>query len=222
MIPIIDTQPGFLVVHKPAGVHFHSQDGQAGLVAQLEAQQGDKLYPVHRLDTPTSGLLLLARTPESARVLTEAFTAHSVEKRYLALSDQKPKKKQGRVKGGMAKARRGAWKLIRDNTNLADTQFVSQSVSPGLRAYLLRPRSGRTHQIRVALKSLGAPILGDSLYGGNEADRLYLHALALSFALDGQHYDYWLPPTVGDAFVSPALTQQLADWQQNPPRYPGT
>ncbi|SHI02591.1 TIGR01621 family pseudouridine synthase [Ferrimonas marina] len=220
MIPILEQHPAFVLVDKPAGVHFHSQDGGPGLVAQTEAQLGEKLYPVHRLDTPTSGLLLLARSAQSAAALTEQFAAHQVEKRYLALSDQKPKKKQGTIKGGMAKARRGAWKLTPDRDNFALTQFVSASVVPGLRAFLLRPRSGRTHQIRVALKSLGAPILGDALYGGNAADRTYLHALGLAFELEGQRFEFWQPPTQGDQYLLPELSDQLEQWREAPPSWP--
>ncbi len=213
------THPDFLVVYKPAGVHFHSQDGQPGLVAQLEARLGASLYPVHRLDTPTSGLLVLARHPAAAATLTAQFTAHQVEKRYLALSAQKPKKKQGTVKGGMAKARRGAWKLTQGRENLALTQFVSHSLRPGIRAFLLRPRSGRTHQIRVALKSLGAPILGDALYGGTDADRTYLHALSLGFDWQGEWQQFWLAPRQG-AHWGEELDALLSQWQAEDPHWP--
>lgn len=216
---VIHQHPDFVVVAKPAGVHFHSQDGNAGLVAQLEAQLNESLYPVHRLDTPTSGLLVLARHPAAAATLTALFTAHQVEKRYLALSGHKPKKKQGTVKGGMAKARRGAWKLTPGQENWATTQFVSHSLRPGIRAFLLRPRSGRTHQIRVALKSLGAPILGDALYGGSDADRTYLHAWSLGFDWQGQWQQFWLAPQQGEQWVE-GLAPLLAQWQQDDPAWP--
>ncbi|MBY5993372.1 TIGR01621 family pseudouridine synthase [Ferrimonas balearica] len=220
MAKILHSHPDFLLVDKPAGVHFHSQTGSAGLVAQLAEETGEALYPVHRLDTPTSGLLLLARSPAAAAALTERFTEHKVEKRYLALSAHKPKKKQGTVKGGMAKARRGAWKLVPGQTQFAVTQFVSHSLRPGVRAFLLRPRSGRTHQIRVALKSLGAPILGDGLYGGAEADRTYLHALGLAFEWQGERLSFWCPPTQG-ALWGDELSPLLEQWQQSPPSWPG-
>ncbi|MBY5922747.1 TIGR01621 family pseudouridine synthase [Ferrimonas balearica] len=220
LIPTIEhTHPDFLVVYKPAGVHFHSQDGNAGLVAKLEAQLGESLYPVHRLDTPTSGLVVLARHPAAAATLTEQFTAHQVEKRYLALSTQKPKKKQGTIKGGMAKARRGAWKLTQERENFAITQFISHSLRPGVRAFLLRPRSGRTHQIRVALKSLGAPILGDALYGGDEADRTYLHAWSLGFDWQGEWQQFWLSPRQGEVWGE-ELAPLLSQWQSNDPDWP--
>jgi tRNA pseudouridine32 synthase/23S rRNA pseudouridine746 synthase len=157
--------------------------------------------------------MVFAREQSAASELGKAFAERQVEKRYLAISDRKPKKKQGWVRGGMVKARRGAWKLTRGSENLAQTQFVSESLSPGLRAYLLRPRSGRTHQLRVALKSVGAPILGDGLYGGSEADRCYLHAAGLRFELGGQRHDYWRLPDAGEAFCTPEFTAVAGAWR---------
>jgi len=61
----------------------------------------------------------------------------------------------------MLKARRGAWKLARSKESPALTEFVSTSLGQGLRLFLLRPYTGKTHQLRVAMKSLGAPIIGD-------------------------------------------------------------
>ncbi|SDI33774.1 tRNA pseudouridine32 synthase / 23S rRNA pseudouridine746 synthase [Ferrimonas sediminum] len=221
MIPILHQHPDFVVINKPAGIHFHSQDGQPGLVVQLERQLSLKLYPVHRLDTVTSGVLVLATNPATAAALTEAFSGHRMEKRYLALSDRKPKKKQGSIKGHIVKARRGAWKLAREGEgNPAHTQFVSHGLGQGQRAYLLRPLSGKTHQIRVTLKSLGAPILGDALYGGSEAERTYLHALSLTFDLGGQEHHFYALPKQGAEFQAPALLTQLQQWQQTPPLWP--
>ncbi|USD37439.1 TIGR01621 family pseudouridine synthase [Ferrimonas sp. SCSIO 43195] len=221
MIPILHQHRDFVVINKPAGIHFHSQDGQPGLVVQLERQLSLKLYPVHRLDTVTSGVLVLATNPATAAALTEAFSTHQMEKRYLALSDRKPKKKQGSIKGHIVKARRGAWKLARDGDgNPAHTQFVSHGLGQGLRAYLLRPLSGKTHQIRVTLKSLGAPILGDALYGGSETDRTYLHALSLAFELNGHSHHFYALPQQGPEFATPALLTQLQQWQQTPPLWP--
>ncbi|MCH1925948.1 TIGR01621 family pseudouridine synthase [Shewanella sp. C32] len=210
---IIADEPDFIVVDKAPGVHFHSQDGTAGLVAQLEHDLDTKLYSVHRLDTMTSGLLLLARSSAAAAQFTELFTQHQVQKFYLALAQGKPKKKQGWVVGDMAKSRRGMYKLLRSTDNPAITQFFSQSVADGLRLYLLKPLSGKTHQLRVALASLAVPILGDPLYGAaDDAERGYLHAYGLQFDWQGQAYRYLCAPTVGEQFVSPAVTQQLADW----------
>jgi len=201
----------FVVLNKAAGISFHSEQG-AGLVVQAEQALGFKLFPVHRLDKVTSGLIVLARSSEAAAALTSLFSSHQVQKYYLALSFAKPSKKQGWVKGDMVPARRGAWKLLKSQSNPAVSYFVSNGLADmPLRAFLIKPFSGKTHQIRVALKSIGAAIAGDVLYQGTAADRVYLHAFALSFTLGGKLYQYQQMPQQGTYF------QQLSSsdaWQQ--------
>ena len=212
MYQIIADEADFLVIDKAPGVHFHSQDGSAGVMAQLERDLDIKLYSVHRLDTMTSGLLLFAKSSEAAAGFTRLFSEHKVQKYYVALAKGKPKKKQGSIVGDTAKSRRSMYKLLRSKENPAITQFFSQSVAEGLRLYLLKPLSGKTHQLRVALASLGVPILGDSLYGGEEADRGYLHAFALGFEWQGQAYAYRRAPEQGEAFGLDGVKNQLQTW----------
>lgn len=219
MYQIIADEADFLVISKFPKVHFHSQDGTAGVVAQVEQDLGIKLFAVHRLDTPTSGLLILAKSTAAAKQFTELFTAHKVQKYYLALAKGKPKKKQGWVIGDMAKSRRSMFKLLRTKENPAITQFFSVSVGDGLRLYLLKPHSGKTHQLRVALASLGVPILGDELYGGAVADRCYLHAYCLHFryqnAVTGwRDYTYLNIPQQGEVFEFVAVSDALALWHK--------
>ncbi|MCX7127618.1 pseudouridine synthase, partial [Aeromonas sp.] len=163
MYRILFEHPAFLVIDKQPGIGMHDEkgDGEAvnpGLVNRVKADTGLTLYPVHRLDKMTSGLVLLARTTEANRELSMAFAAREVSKQYLALSDRKPKKKQGWVKGDMQKGRGGSWLLARTLENPAISWFDSVSVREGLRLYRIKPQTGKTHQIRVALKSIGAPI----------------------------------------------------------------
>ncbi|WP_394204285.1 TIGR01621 family pseudouridine synthase [Shewanella waksmanii] len=212
MYQIVADEADFMVISKMADVHFHSQDGHPGVMAQLEADLAIKLYSVHRLDSMTSGLLIFAKSAHTAAIFTQMFSQHQVQKYYLALASGKPKKKQGAVIGDMAKARRSMHKLLRSKNNPAITQFFSQSVAPSLRLYLLKPLSGKTHQIRVALASLGVPILGDRLYGGAQADRGYLHAYALSFVYNQQRFDYFCPPTQGEFFTGEEIKNQLQTW----------
>lgn len=219
MYQIIADEADFIVISKFPKVHFHSQDGTAGVVAQVEQDLGIKLFAVHRLDTPTSGLLILAKSTAVAKQFTELFTAHKVQKYYLALAKGKPKKKQGWVIGDMAKSRRSMFKLLRTKENPAITQFFSVSVGDGLRLYLLKPHSGKTHQLRVALASLGVPILGDELYGGAVADRCYLHAYCLHFryqdAVTGwRDYTYLNISQQGEAFQLEAVSDALALWHK--------
>ncbi|MGS3183817.1 TIGR01621 family pseudouridine synthase [Aeromonas taiwanensis] len=195
----------FLVINKSPGLGMHDDAGEPGLVNLVRADTGLELYPVHRLDKMTSGLVLLARTPEANRALSMAFAAREVCKQYLALSDRKPKKKQGWVKGDMEKGRGGSWMLTRTQENPAISWFDSVSVLEGLRLYRIKPQTGKTHQIRVALKSIGAPILGDERYGGTAADRGYLHAWRLAFTLAGEAFDVVCPPDEGARFMRPEL-----------------
>ena len=211
----------FVLVDKAVGVSFHSEDGP-GLVVAVEAALGQKLYAVHRLDKVTSGLLLLATSPQAAAGFTEMFSARLISKFYLALSLCKPKQKQGWVKGDMQPARRGAYKLTSTLHNPALTYFLSAGfdgpateLPEGARLFLLKPYSGKTHQLRVALKSQGAAIAGDALYQGAPADRVYLHAYALAFDWQGEQYQFVCPPTQGGWFGSRAVQQKLTTaWAQ--------
>lgn len=209
---LVDEQADFVVLNKAPGVSFHSDDG-AGLVVLAAQHLGYALYPVHRLDKVTSGLIILARSSQAAAALTALFSIHRIEKYYLALSQGKPAKKQGWVKGDMVPARRGSWKLLSSQHNPAVSYFISQGFSNmPFRAFLIKPYSGKTHQIRVALKSLGAAILGDSQYQGAAADRVYLHAYALRFCLNGTNYQYVQPPTEGVLYQQLCQDDGLANW----------
>ena len=178
--------PDFYIVEKPAGVSFHSEQGTGFFASLAAAFPGEKLYPVHRLDRITSGLLLVARNVEAAKELSALFEQGKVKKTYLALSDQKPKQKQGTIKGDMERTRNGSWKILRTQKNPAITRFTSESVAPGLRLFTLKPQTGKTHQLRVMMKAIGAPILGDERYGGTPSQRGYLHASELEFEWKGE------------------------------------
>jgi tRNA pseudouridine32 synthase/23S rRNA pseudouridine746 synthase len=214
MYQIIADETDFIVIAKSHNVHFHSQDGTAGVMATVEKDLAIKLYSVHRLDTLTSGLLLLAKSSKAAAEFTQLFTDHKVQKYYLALAKGKPKKKQGSIIGDMAKSRRSMHKLLRTMENPAKTQFLSQSVAEGLRLYLLKPLTGKTHQLRVALASIGVPILGDLLYGGEEADRGYLHAFSLDFVFRDKAYKYTAFPIDGSCFAAEGTIKQLQIWSK--------
>ena len=192
--------PDFWVFDKPAGASFHSEGG-AGFFAELQTQfPTETLFPVHRLDKITSGLLLIARNKLAAAQFQTLFNDKKIRKTYLALSDAKPTKKQGWIKGDMEKSRNGSWKLTRTNTNPAVTQFHSLSLQEGLRLFVLQPHTGRTHQLRVAMKSLGSPIVGDTRYGGSDADRGYLHAAMLQFDWNGEQQLIQSLPADGKLF----------------------
>lgn len=218
---LIENNEHFLVIYKKPNTSFHSEDGVRGLFETVKQTQGlAELYPVHRLDKVTSGLLVMAKTAAANQELVNQFKHREVQKFYLAISGKKPKKKQGLIKGDMEPARRGAWKLISTHTNPAITQFFSTSLGEGKRLFIVKPHTGKTHQIRVALKSIGAPILGDALYADaascRDIDRVYLHAFSLAFKFNGQDYCFTELPREGDLYTraefNTAIKTFLSPW----------
>lgn len=189
-IPIIYQHQDFIIINKPYNLSVHRDDNQHSLMDIVAEQVSlPQLWLVHRLDKATSGLLILAKHALAAAQLGQLFAEHKIEKHYIALSASKPKKKQGLIIGDMVKTRNGNWKLSHQRNNPAITRFYSYGCENGLRLFHLLPQTGKTHQLRVAMKSLGSPILGDHRYGStlSEAiDRTYLHAYALKFNYQNQ------------------------------------
>lgn len=203
----------FVVINKHSAINFHSENGEFGVVVAAERALQCKLYSVHRLDKMTSGLLLLAKSPQIAAQLSALFVTQQIQKYYLAISDKKAKKKQGLIQGGMQKSRRGMWKLSKDKNNLAVTQFFSYSLGDGKRLFVIKPHTGKTHQIRVALKSIASAICGDPLYAEKSAayDRGYLHAYQIDFSLNGHDFNFTALPESGSLFKSESFVNKLQE-----------
>lgn len=220
MFDILFTHPDFVVINKHPDVSVHKDDGDTMLLQEVGKVSGDnQLYLVHRLDKMTSGLLLLARNRQAAAVLSGLFAQRQIEKYYLAIGSKKPKKKQGLVIGDMQRSRRSSWKLINSKDNPAVTQFFSLAGEAGERLFLCRPHTGKTHQIRVALKSVGSPITGDPVYNpSSDADRGYLHAFALRFSYQGEMFSFICDPAqyslLGLKWQAEPVSRALEQWQQ--------
>jgi len=210
MYTLLNETEWFLVLSKHPEVSFNNEhDSENGLFKTLKSDfPNNDLHAVHRLDKVTSGLLLIAKNATVASELSELFQNKNIKKTYIALSDQKPKKKQGTVAGDIKRSRRGTWKLSRTHEHPSKTQFTSFSVQPNLRAFILSPLTGKTHQLRVVMKSIGSPILGDTLYSGTIADRTYLHAYKLEFTFREQSYVYTHLPLFGQQFINHKQTLQ--------------
>lgn len=231
MYDIIDEQRDFVIVYKKPDTSFHSETGEPGLFESVK-QQGNypTLFPVHRLDKITSGVLVMAKTPIANQILCKQFELRQIEKFYLAISQKKPVKKEGLIKGDMQPARRGAWMLTKQCNNPAVTQFFSKGIGDGRRLFIVRPSTGKTHQIRVALKSIGAPIAGDNLYADSNQqagiDRSYLHAYSLAFTFEGRHYRYHCLPREGHWFLDElfmfAVTEYISPWDLHWPKLAGS
>ena len=202
----------FMVIAKPARVTMHQASTVTSYPAilpllreYLAKQTASKqlviaydpatLHLVHRLDDHTSGCLIIAKHAIAAERFRLLFSKHRVQKYYVALSDTKGKRKQGWVKGDMVNKRRGQWALTKTINQPAISYFFRQGLGNGLYLYWIKPFSGKTHQVRVALKSNSSAILGDTHYGGTPAQRIYLHAYALHFEYNSQEINVACPVT---------------------------
>ena len=179
---VIYENDDFLVASKPAGLEYH---GDGGVVALIRQDYAD-LFGVHRLDKDTTGAMIFAKNKEAASKFGLMFQNGLITKTYIALAGNKPSKKQGTISGDIVKTRSGSYTLKRSQEKPSITRFISKSLLEGIRLYWLKPKTGRTHQLRVVLKSLGVPILGDKRYGGDSSDRMYLHAFKLEFDWKGE------------------------------------
>lgn len=199
MTEIIFEHPDFLIVVKPQGISVHDDDGVGFLNLLREERKEASLMLVHRLDKLTSGLMIISRNEDATKVFNEMFKLHQIQKKYLALSSSKPSKKQGTIKGDIEKGRGGAYYLKRSTESPSHTTFTTHAVNER-RVFVLSPKTGKTHQLRVVMKSLGSPILGDKLYGGAESDRMYLHAHELKFHYMGEDFHFVSYPKEGEEF----------------------
>ena len=211
-IKLLYQHAGFIIVHKPSGIASQGDIEQIGICQRVFEQFAIRCFPCHRLDKATSGLMLLATNEQSNSQLSSLFAQQKIQKLYLAIAAGKPKKKQGWVIGDMQKSRRSQYKLLRSKDNPAKTHFISQAISAGKRLYLLKPLSGKTHQLRVALASLGCPILGDDLYGDKTATPLHLHAWQLSFEYQNAPFNFVSDPN-RDEFLTAEAMELIASWQ---------
>ena len=218
-IEVVYQHSDFIIINKPEGISVHKDQEELGLT-ELVAKQLNvpQVWLVHRLDKVTSGLLILALNAESAAEFLRLFSEYKIHKTYLALSSQKPKKKQGLIIGDMKKARDGAWKLCQTKENPAITRFESVSCEPNLRLFILKPQTGKTHQLRVAMKSLGSPILGDGLYGKNieKIDRTYLHATQLEFDYLNDFISVTCLPSQGQFWIKSSVSEQIKAYLAKP------
>jgi 23S rRNA pseudouridine1911/1915/1917 synthase len=214
---ILHSDEHVVVLSKPAGqIVAGTELGDAGsLQLALERQFDDRTKLMHRLDMGASGLMVAARTKRATRVLTPQFREHTIGRRYLAITERSVQ--EGSCTFKLRKDRRRVVLAGKREGMEARTDF-SLVASEGERALLEATLyTGRTHQIRVHLQGLGAPIVGDQSYGGLNADRLCLHAALLEFnhPMGGKRLSFVQPPST-DFFRAGNLNAQLIDPEKNP------
>jgi len=190
-----------IAVDKPAGMVVHVGAGRRSgtLVNALLArygslsESGGELRPgiVHRLDRLTSGVILVARNDLAHQRLAAQFAARQIEKLYLALVHRELKTDRGVIEAliGRDPVRRTRMSARVRQGRAATTEYRVLRRFPGFTYLEVRPRTGRTHQIRTHLASIGHPVVGDPAYGAPRRiegmpplDRYFLHAHRIGFA----------------------------------------
>lgn len=141
---------------------------------------------VHRLDRDTSGVVIMAKTPEVQTMLKRQFQDRKTHKTYYAVISGRPKLDEARIDLPLSRdLKRPTTFRVDANGKPAETFYKVLKTNDEHSLVELRPTTGRTHQLRVHMKYLGHPITGDPVYGSEKADRLYLHAGALEITLPG-------------------------------------
>ncbi len=199
-VPILYEDGEALVVDKPGGLPIETprRGGPAlsDLYADLRLGFHRSPVAVHRIDTDTSGCLLLARNPKALKRFGRAFEDRLVTKRYLGILAGETAEAEGAIDIALSKvsnAERG-WQMVPDAVGKACiTHWHRLTVIDGLTLVEFRPETGRTHQIRVhAASGLGVPLLGDPVYGPNDGRtgpavrRTMLHAASLAVPREGK------------------------------------
>ncbi|MCL6678521.1 RluA family pseudouridine synthase [Sphingomonas sp. RG327] len=190
-LPIVFEDPHLLVVDKPAGLVVHPAAGNRDgtLVNALLHHCGTSLSGiggvarpgiVHRIDKDTSGLLVVAKTDVAHEGLARQFAAHSIDRRYLAIVSGVPKTSGGTIDAPLARSSANRKKIA-----IVEGSRGKRAVTHWKRLELLSDsalvecslETGRTHQVRVHMASIGHPLLGDPVYGRSRAHRELLKSL---------------------------------------------
>ena len=196
-ITIIYQDSDIIVVDKPAGMlSVPGKNDAPSVLSLLQRKMEDNIFPVHRLDMDTSGLMVFVRNKKAQRNLQRQFETHSIVKRYIALLERKPDSEQGTISlplsPDMADRPRQMVDYRHGKQALTHYRLCTSPSTPMRRQFLtvgdnlveLSPLTGRTHQLRVHCAhpdGLASPIVGDRLYGTTNHPRLCLHAEYLEF-----------------------------------------
>ena len=198
-IPIVFEDAEALVIDKPGGLPIDTPRRGGPALTDLydELKLGFHRAPiaVHRIDTDTSGCLLLARNPKAVKRFAKAFEDRLVEKRYLGIVAGELAGNEGTIEMALGKisSREEGWRMVPDDAGKPSvTHWRKLSVLGGHTLVEFRPETGRTHQIRVhAASGLGSPLLGDPIYGPKHRQtqdlpvrRTMLHAASLTIPRD--------------------------------------
>lgn len=191
LIPeVVYEDENVLVVNKPAGL-LSEFKGEYTPEATLEKYG----LIVHRLDRDTSGVIILAKNEETQAFLRRQFQERTTHKTYYAIVSGRPKLDAARIDLPIIRNKKRPTTFLVDANGKESETFYKVLKSDGVHSLVeLHPTTGRTHQLRVHMKYLGHPIVGDFVYDGEKADRLYLHAGRLEITLpSGERRTFEVP-----------------------------
>ena len=196
-----------VAVNKPAGLVVHPGAGTTGTTTLVEGLLATRDLPpsddparpgiVHRIDKETTGILVVAKTPRAMASLQQQFADRVVEKSYLAWVVGTFSESDGCIDAPVGRDMRAPRRMtVCSDGRAAETEFRVLARRPNRTLVLVRPRTGRTHQIRVHFKYIGHSVVGDELYGGPPADGLLLHAwkLTIQHPATGARLTFEAPP----------------------------
>jgi 23S rRNA pseudouridine1911/1915/1917 synthase len=195
-LPILYEDDDCVVIEKPLGLLVHSKGAmnpEATVATWLRTRVkdivGNRAGIVHRLDRATSGVMICAKTPAALSWLQKQFSTRKTKKTYIAVLSKCPALEQAIIDMPIERNPKApATFRVGINGKPAQTKYtVIEKFTNGSCLVELAPVTGRTHQLRVHMAHLGTPIVGDTLYGGKEADRLYLHAHSLEITIVKDH-----------------------------------
>lgn len=192
-LPVIFEDENIIVIDKPVGVISHARGrywDEASVASfvreKVSGMDGERAGIVHRLDRATSGVMICAKNAETLSMLQKQFSQRKTKKSYFAVVEgqpeldtavidvpigRNPNKPQTFRPDPQGKESSSTYKIVKTNGDFSLLE--------------LTPRTGRTHQLRIHLQYIKHPIVGDELYGGHKAERLFLHAYSLEITVPG-------------------------------------
>jgi 23S rRNA pseudouridine1911/1915/1917 synthase len=226
-LPIVYEDEHLLVVDKPAGLVVHPAAGNRDgtLVNALLHHCGDSLSGiggvarpgiVHRIDKDTSGLLVIAKHDKAHEGLAKQFANHSIDRRYLAIVSGVPRVSEGTVDAPLARSPQNRKKIAivaAGKGKRAVTHWKRLELLNDAALVECRLETGRTHQVRVHMASIGHPLVGDPVYGrGKSAHRKLLNQLDFQRqALHAAHLGFIHPVTKGRLSFDSALPSDMQE-----------
>ena len=194
------------VINKPVGLLAHSKGAynpeptvESWLKGRLKGISGDRAGIVHRLDRATSGVMIVAKTPEALLWLQKQFSQRKVKKTYIAVVQGELKESEAVINMPIERnPKKPQTFRVGSNGKSAITTYKVLNTGDNYSLVELKPETGRTHQLRVHLTQIGHPIVGDTFYAGKPADRLFLHAKALELTLLSKQRKTFSVPVPGE------------------------